>query len=58
MAFHYENSSMSHLTEFVDSMLKQRFPRPGETFTITMHGNSSNFTRPNDTDSLLEHVSI
>ena len=56
MAYHYENSSMKQLTEFVDSMLQQRFPDPGETFEVKMQGKGYRFTRPNDSDSLLEHV--
>ena len=58
MAYHYENSSMKDLTSFVDSILKQRFPAPGETFEVTMQGKSSRFTRPNDSDSLLQHVCL
>mmetsp|Transcript_1460 Transcript_1460/g.1861 ORF Transcript_1460/g.1861 Transcript_1460/m.1861 type:complete len:633 (-) Transcript_1460:56-1954(-) len=58
MAYHYENSSMKQLTEFVDSMLKQRFPDPGETFEIKMQGKGYRFTRPNDSDSLLEHIDL
>ena len=56
MAYHYENSSMSQLTEFVDSMLQQRFPSSGEAFEVKMQGKSYRFTRPDDSDSLLEHV--
>lgn len=56
MAYHYENSSMSQLTEFVDSMLQQRFPSSGETFEVKMQGKGYRFTRPDDSDSLLEHV--
>jgi len=58
MAYYYENCSMSNLTEFVDSVLKQQMPLPGKTFSISMQGNTYNFTRPDDSDSLLEHINL
>jgi len=56
MAYHYENSSMSDLTAFVDSILKQQYPDPGAAFEVKIQGKLSRFTRPNDSDSLLQHV--
>ena len=57
MANRYENVSMKDLTAFVDSVLQHRFPAPGESFTIQVLGGATSFTRPNDTDSQLQHVS-
>ena len=52
---------MSKLTAFVDSVLQQPFPKPGASFSVTLKKDlgetSFRFTRPNDSDSLLEHVS-
>jgi hypothetical protein len=60
MAYHYENDSMEKLTAFVDSVLQQPFPGPGESFLVSLKKDnglaSFQFTRPNDSDSLLEHV--
>lgn len=51
----YENESMQKLTTFLESILEQPFPEPGNTFTVsTLKGFT--FTRPNDSDSQLEHV--
>lgn len=60
MAYHYENNSMAKLTEFLDSVWQQPSPAPGDSFQITLNQESSSlrFTRPNDSDSLLEHIDL
>lgn len=47
---------MKDITEFLDTILQHRFPNPGETFEVKILNSSTLFTRPNDSDSQLEHV--
>lgn len=47
---------MKDLTRFVSSILEHPFPAPGTTFEVNTLGESTRFTRPNDSDSQLEHV--
>ena len=51
---------MTELTEFVQSILQHKFPKPGDTFEVTIRtqfaASPVRFTRPKDNDSLLAHV--
>lgn len=58
VAIRYENYSMKDLTTFVDSVLQHRFPAPGETFEIKVLDQATRFTRPDDSDSQLEHLEV
>mmetsp|Transcript_18400 Transcript_18400/g.71098 ORF Transcript_18400/g.71098 Transcript_18400/m.71098 type:complete len:729 (-) Transcript_18400:243-2429(-) len=63
VAYHYENSSMSMLKLFLESVLETEFPKPGASFEVKMETSGSQmqhsrFTRPDDSDSQLEHVDL
>lgn len=63
VAYHYENSSMGMLTLFLQSVLETEFPKPGASFEVKMETSgsqiqNSRFTRPDDSDSQLEHVDL
>ena len=37
IAYHYENSSGKILTQFLESVVQNKFPAPGETFSVEIH---------------------
>lgn len=63
-AFHYENLSSQALTTFIGRLLEKPLPAPGETLEVDLSSelntpnnvNKWRFTRPNEEDSLFEHV--
>ena len=61
VAYHFENLSSRELTEFVEDLLAQPLPGPGESFEVNMMDSQKKtskwqFVRPNEEDSVLEHV--
>lgn len=61
VAYHYENLSSQALSKFIIELVEQPLPKPGETFEVNLATsdtvNKWRFTRPNEEDSFLEHVS-
>jgi len=63
VAYHFENLSSRELTEFVEDLLAQPLPGPGESFEVNMMDSQKKtskwqFVRPNEEDSVLEHVAF
>lgn len=62
VAYHYENSSGKDLTKFLESVLANRFPKPGESFSVKaeMGGKleSWRITRPDEDGCQLEYINF
>ena len=62
IAFHYESSSSKMLTQFLESVVQNDFPQPGQTFSVEIHDDSSGsdtwkLTRP-EIDLALEQLPV
>lgn len=62
VVYHYEKTSSQALSLFISELIAKPLPQPGETFEVNIAVSKTQvekwrFTRPNEEDSLFEHVS-